>query len=79
MDDRLRVNDHIDLIGRHAEQPVCLDHLQAFVHQGRRVDRDLASHPPRRMLQRGGGIDAVERVGAHFAERPAGGGEDRAA
>ena len=35
-----------------AEQPVRLDDLEPLVHQRRRVDRDLAAHPPRRMLQR---------------------------
>ena len=40
---------HVDPVGRHAEQPVRLDHLEALVHQRRRVDGDLAAHPPRRM------------------------------
>ena len=45
---------HVDLIRRHAEQPVRLDHLEALVHQRRRIDRDLPPHPPGRMLQRVG-------------------------
>ena len=46
MNDRLRMNDHIDVIGAHAEQPVSLDHFEAFVHECCRVDCDLAPHPP---------------------------------
>ena len=53
--DRLRVHDDVDLVGPQAEQPVGLDDLQAFVHQRRRINRDLAAHAPRRMLQRVGG------------------------
>ena len=44
--------DDVDPVGAHAEQPVRLDHLEALVHQRRRVDRDLPAHPPGRMLQR---------------------------
>jgi hypothetical protein len=32
MDDALRMDDHLDLIRRAAEQPGSLDHLQALVH-----------------------------------------------
>ncbi len=43
---RLRVHDHVDpLVGR-AEQVVGLHHLQALVHEGGGVDRDLPSHRP---------------------------------
>ncbi len=35
MHDRLRMHDDIDAIGRNAEQPVCLDDFQPFVHERR--------------------------------------------
>ena len=53
VDDRLRVHRRRrSASARDAEQPVRLDHLEALVHQRRRVDRDLAAHLPRRMAQR---------------------------
>ena len=58
--DRLRMDHDVDLIGADAEQPVRLDHLEALVHQRRRIDRDLPPHPPRRMLQRVVRRDACE-------------------
>ena len=77
--DRLRVHHHVDLIGRHAEQPVRLDDLEALVHQRRRVDRDLPPHLPRRMLQRVGGRTPCERRADWPRKRPARRGQDRAA
>ena len=76
MDDALRVDQHLDALGRHVEQPVRLDHLEALVHHGRRVDRDLAAHHPVGMraglLRR----DAASSCSSGVrAERPAGGGE----
>ena len=58
-------------IVRKIEQPVRLDHLEAFVHQRGRIDGDLAAHPPRRMAQRVLRRDAFERRGRHLAKRPA--------
>ena len=52
VDDRLRVHDDVDPVVRRAEQVVGLDHLEALVHQRRRVDRDLAAHRPGRVLER---------------------------
>ncbi len=52
VDDRLRVHDDVDALVRDAEQMVGLDDLEALVHQRRRVDRDLAAHLPRRVLER---------------------------
>jgi hypothetical protein len=59
---------------RQAEQPVRLDHLQALVHQGGRVDRDLAAHRPVRM---GAGLLRRDRGqrSRRAAERAAGGGQ----
>ena len=50
--------------GGDAEQPVRLDHLEALVHQRRRVDGDLAAHPPGRMAERVVGGDAGQRARA---------------
>ena len=63
----------------YAEQPVRLDDLEALVHQRRRVDGDLAAHPPGRVAQRGVDGDVGERLGRQVAERAAGGGEDQPA
>ena len=52
VDDRLRVHDDVDAVVGRAEQVVGLHHLQALVHQRRRVDRDLAAHRPRRVRER---------------------------
>ena len=52
MDHALRVNHHFDLVGRRTEQPVRLDHFQALVHHGRRVNRNLPAHRPFGMRHR---------------------------
>jgi hypothetical protein len=49
MDHALRMHDDLDLLRGRIEQPACLDDLQALVHHGRRVHRDLAAHVPVRM------------------------------
>ena len=61
VDDRLRVHDDVDAVVRRAEQVVRLDHLEALVHQRRRVDRDLAAHRPGRVAQRLLDRDVLER------------------
>ena len=50
--DALRVEQHRDALVGQAEQVVGLDDLQALVHQGRGVDRDLGAHRPIGMLER---------------------------
>ena len=50
--DRLRVDQHVDLLGGQREQMMGLDEFQALVHQGRGIDRDLRAHRPVRMLER---------------------------
>ena len=79
VDDRLRVDDDVDLIGADAEQPVRLDDLEALVHQRRRIDGDLAAHAPGRMPQRllGGHAEQFRRAPA--AKRSARGGQDEPA
>ena len=49
--DRLRVHHYVDAVVRHPEQLVGLNDLQALVHEGGRVDRDLRAHAPRGMGQ----------------------------
>ena len=49
--DRLRVDDDLDAVVGRAEQLVGLDHLEALVHQRRRVDGDLRPHVPGRVGQ----------------------------
>ena len=44
--------DHVHLAHRDVEQPARLDHLQAFVEERGRIDRDLPAHVPGGMLQR---------------------------
>src|SRR5687768_18327661 len=52
MDDTLGMNDHLYLLRFHIEQPFGLDHLQAFVHECGRIDRDFGAHRPVGMLKR---------------------------
>ena len=75
MDDRLRVHDDVDAVVGRAEQVVRLDHLEALVHQRRRVDRDLAAHRPRGVLERVLDADVLELGARAAAERAAGGGD----
>ena len=63
---------------RRAEQVVRLDHLEALVHQRRGVDRDLAAHRPRRVLERLLDGDVLQLGARAAAERAAGGGQRRA-
>ena len=49
MHDALRVHHDVDITRRHAEQHAGLDELEALIHEGRRVDRDLAAHVPARV------------------------------
>ena len=58
VDDRLRVDDHVDPAVRRPEQMVCLDHLEALVHERRAVDRDASAHVPGRVRERLLGRDA---------------------
>ena len=51
MNDGFRLYDDIYLAYRLPEEPFCLNHLKPFVHHGGRVDSDLRSHIPVRVLQ----------------------------
>ncbi len=59
-----------------AEEPAGLDHLQALVHEGGGVDRDLRPHAPGRVGEGLLARDAVEALARAVAEGAAGGGED---
>ncbi len=50
--DRLRVHDDVDAVEGDVEEQVRLDHLEALVDQGRRVDRDDRAHVPGRVRER---------------------------
>ena len=52
MDDRRRLQHHLDPLVRDAEQEVRLDQLEPLVRERRRVDGDLRPHAPRRMRER---------------------------
>ena len=73
--DRLRVYDDVDPLVRRAEEVMGLDQLEALVHQRGRVDRDLAPHRPRGVLEGLLDAHALEVGAAAAAERAAAGGE----
>jgi hypothetical protein len=75
VDDRLRVDDHLDAVVVDPEQLVGLDDLEALVHQCRGVDRDLRPHRPRRMGQGVVDRDVRQLVAATASERAAAGRE----
>ena len=69
--------DHdLDPLVGQPEEVVGLDDLEALVHEGRRVDRDAAAHPPGGMVEGLLGGDRLELLGRPSAEGAAGGGED---
>ena len=75
--DRLRVHHDVDLVEGDAEQLVGLDHLEALVHERRRVDGDLGAHVPGGVAQRVGDGDLLELLAGEAPERTAAGGEDQ--
>ena len=70
------MNDDLDLIGAHTEQPVRLDDFEALVHQSGGIDRDLAPHAPCRMHQRILRRDARQLGRRTSAERSSRRGQD---
>ncbi len=72
---RLRMDDHVQLLGRQREQEMRLDHLQALVHQGGAVDRNLGAHRPVGMGHGLLGRRTLHGLRGPFAERSARGGE----
>ena len=51
MDDRLRLYNNLNIVYLYIEQPFCLNDFQSLIDHGRRIDRNLPSHRPVRMLQ----------------------------
>lgn len=76
--DALRMDDNLDLLHRHVEEPLRLDHFEAFVEERGAVDGDLAAHVPGRMLQSLCDGDIRQLVGQQRAEGAAAGGEQDA-
>src|SRR5436853_1361214 len=66
MNDRLRMNEDVDLLGLEVEKVMRLDHLQAFVHQRCGVYRDLGPHRPIRVLE-----SLFRRGGSNLRDGPA--------
>src|SRR5262249_10089318 len=79
MNNTLRVYHHFHTLHLDAEEPVCLDHFQAFVEQGRGIDRDFWPHVPRRMFQSLFGCDRIEILAGRFPKWTARGSENDAA
>ena len=77
MDDRLRVHHDADAVVVDPEELVGLNHLEALVHQRRRVDGDLGTHRPRRMGQGVGHRDGAQPLGRPAPEGPTRGGEEQ--
>ncbi len=79
MDDRLRVDDDLDLFEGDVEEQVRFDDFQPFVDQGRGVEGDDRAHAPRGVGERLLWGDVGELGGGAAAERSAAGGDDEAA
>lgn len=50
MDHALRMDQDVDAFAGQAEQPMCLDHSEAFAHHRCRIDENLAAHEAVRVL-----------------------------
>ena len=66
--DRLRMDEHLYAVGRNAEEPACLHHLEAFVHECCRVDGDLCAHVPSGVFQGIGSGDRLQLLLRELAE-----------
>ena len=75
MDDALRMNENLYLVGLDTEEPLGLDDLKAFVHHRRGVDGDLGPHVPSGMAQGVSLGDGLQLFHGEIAEGPAGGRE----
>ncbi len=78
VDNRLRVEKHVNLFGRKAKQPMGLDNLETLVNQSCRIDSDLRAHRPVGVgegLSSGNGAEFGER---NVAKSAAGSSEDDA-
>ena len=75
VDNRLRMDEHLDFLSWYAEKPAGLHHLEAFVHERGRVDGDFRTHVPRGVLQGVGSGDGLQLLFCELAERTARAGE----
>ena len=71
VDYRLRVNHHLNVLGSNTEQPLCLHHLESFVHHGCRVDGYFGTHAPIGVLERLLHSDMLQLLFCECAERAA--------
>ena len=70
VDDRFPVDDHVDLVDTHIEEPGGLDNLEAFVHQRGRVHGDLRPHLPGGVIQGLGRSDLAHLLTSQAEKRP---------
>ena len=63
------MDKHLDAVGLNSEEPPCLHHLKALIHQCCGVDGDLGSHLPRGMAQGISCCNALQLVEAVQPER----------
>ena len=75
VDHALGVDHHLDLIRRHAKEVHGLHKLQALVHQGGAVHRDLGAHAPVGMAHRLLRGDILQFLPASAPEGAAGAGK----
>ena len=46
------MDQHLELIGAYIEKSLCFNKFKPLIHQACRINRDLLSHAPIRMLDR---------------------------
>ena len=71
MNDRLGMYQHLDTRRFHTKKPTRLNHLEALVHHGSRVDGNLGTHGPIGMLQGTLRRYRSQLLGRHQSERTA--------
>ena len=79
VNDALRVDENFDPFGGDIKDPPCLYNLKTFVHHGGRINSDLGSHLPSRVVQGHLGGDSGQGFLALSEKRSAGSGEDHLA
>src|SRR5579859_390803 len=73
------MDNHVNLIRAHAEEPARLDDLETFVHHGGGIDGDAVAHFPVGMGEGLFGSYGFELREGRFAKWPAAGGENETA
>ena len=76
VDDALGVDHDVDSVVADPEEDVRLDHLEALVYQGGRIDGDPPTHRPRWVAESLGRCDLSELVCAPSSEGPRCGQDD---